>query len=81
MIAWPGKHDFEHNKPKLAAYNLQDCLLVLAIFDHTRLLDFLILRSQLTGLSLDRMSGSVAPLNICIYLNYTEQAGCPESPY
>uniref|UniRef100_UPI0025FB0DBE DNA polymerase II n=1 Tax=uncultured Microbulbifer sp. TaxID=348147 RepID=UPI0025FB0DBE len=54
------EHDFHHNKPKLAAYNLEDCRLVWDIFQHTRLLDYLRLRSQLTGLELDRSGGSVA---------------------
>ncbi|WP_082211762.1 DNA polymerase II [Endozoicomonas montiporae] len=54
------EHDFHHNKVKLANYNLQDCRLVEEIFDHTRVLDFLRLRSQLTGLELDRLGGSVA---------------------
>ncbi len=54
------EHDFRHNKPKLAAYNLEDCRLVWDIFQHTRLLDYLRLRAQLTGLELDRNGGSVA---------------------
>lgn len=54
------EHDFRHNKPKLAAYNLEDCRLVWDIFQHTRLLDYLRLRAQLTGLELDRSGGSVA---------------------
>lgn len=53
-------HDFYHNKTKLANYNLQDCVLVWKIFEKTKLLDFLIFRSQLTGLELDRAGGSVA---------------------
>ncbi|MGB0361327.1 MAG: 3'-5' exonuclease, partial [Endozoicomonas sp.] len=51
--------DFLYNKQKLAAYNLQDCRLVSEIFEKTRLLDYLRLRSELTGLELDRMGGSV----------------------
>lgn len=53
-------NDFKFNKPKLARYNLQDCILVWDIFEHTHLLDFLVFRSQLTGLELDRAGGSVA---------------------
>ena len=67
-------HDFEHNKVKLAHYNLQDCELVLDIFEHTRVLDFLTLRSQLTGLELDRMGGSVAAF-INLYLPKLHRAG------
>ncbi|MET1255615.1 DNA polymerase II [Aliikangiella maris] len=53
-------YNFKFNKIKLAEYNLQDCILVWEIFAQTRLLEFLIFRSQLTGLELDRAGGSVA---------------------
>ncbi|WP_458734720.1 DNA polymerase II [Zobellella taiwanensis] len=66
--------DFRHNKPKLAAYNLEDCRLVWDIFEHTRLLDFLCLRSQLTGLELDRVGGSVAAFTQ-VYLPRLHRAG------
>lgn len=68
------EYDFKHNKVKLAEYNLQDCQLVLAIFEHTKVLDFLTLRSQLTGLELDRMGGSVAAF-INLYLPKLHRAG------
>jgi DNA polymerase II len=51
---------FDHDKPALAAYNLEDCMLVADIFKHTELMDFAIQRARLTGLLLDRMGGSVA---------------------
>ncbi|MGX5201785.1 DNA polymerase II [Aliikangiella sp. IMCC44632] len=57
------EHDFKHNKTKLAAYNLKDCQLVEAIFNKTKILDFLIYRCDLTGLELDRVGGSVAAFN------------------
>lgn len=53
-------HNFHHNKAALAAYNLEDCRLVLDIFEHTQIIDYLILRSKITGLELDRAGGSVA---------------------
>ncbi|NCP66415.1 MAG: DNA polymerase II [Paraglaciecola sp.] len=68
------EHDFQHDKIKLARYNLQDCELVLAIFAHTKVLDFLTLRSQLTGLELDRMGGSVAAF-VNLYLPRLHRAG------
>nr|WP_246047241.1 DNA polymerase II [Colwellia ponticola] len=52
--------NFAHNKPALAAYNLEDCRLVWLIFEKTQLLAFAQLRSQLTGLAIDRVGGSVA---------------------
>ncbi len=67
-------HDFHHNKPKLAAYNLEDCRLVWDIFQKTRILDFLLLRSQLTGLELDRSGGSVAAFTN-LYLPKLHRAG------
>jgi DNA polymerase-2 len=67
-------HDFKYNKIKLAEYNLQDCVLVLEIFEHTKLLDFLTLRSQLTGLELDRAGGSVAAF-VNLYLPKLHRAG------
>ena len=54
------QHNFVHDKPQLAAYNLEDCRLVEDVFKHTQILDFLTLRSQLTGLEIDRAGGSVA---------------------
>jgi DNA polymerase-2 len=68
------EHDFKHNKVKLAEYNLQDCQLVLDIFEYTKVLDFLTLRSQLTGLELDRMGGSVAAF-INLYLPKLHRSG------
>lgn len=67
-------HNFKHNKPALAAYNLEDCALVNEIFEHTKLLPFLIFRSQLTGLLLDRVGGSVAAFTN-LYLPKLHRAG------
>ncbi|MCF9169980.1 DNA polymerase II [Vibrio parahaemolyticus] len=53
-------HMFHHDKIALAQYNLQDCILVNRIFRKTHILEYLIQRSKLTGLSLDRVGGSVA---------------------
>jgi DNA polymerase-2 len=44
----------------LAEYNLRDCKLVWDIFEKTKLLDFAVARSRLTGMPLDKMGGSVA---------------------
>jgi DNA polymerase-2 len=68
------EHDFKYNKVKLAEYNLQDCQLVLDIFEHTKVMDYLTLRSQLTGLELDRIGGSVAAF-INLYLPKLHRAG------
>ena len=44
----------------LAAYNLEDCRLVLAIFERLDLVGFAMERARLTGLAMDRPGGSVA---------------------
>ncbi len=51
---------FTEDKPSLARYNLKDCELVLRIFDHTRIMDFLLERATVTGLPADQSGGSVA---------------------
>ncbi|UTW44840.1 DNA polymerase II [bacterium SCSIO 12696] len=68
------RHNFHHDKPALAAYNLEDARLVVDIFEYTRLLDYLVLRAQLTGLELDRSGGSVAAFTN-LYLPRLHRAG------
>ena len=67
-------HDFKYNKIKLAEYNLQDCVLVWDIFKKIKLMDYLIFRSQLTGLELDRAGGSVAAF-VNLYLPKLHRQG------
>lgn len=51
---------YQNDKVALARYNVQDCLLVWDIFKKADLLAFCIERTQMTGLQMDRMGGSVA---------------------
>ena len=51
---------FLNDKRALVDYNIKDCKLVWDIFDRLALMDFLIARTRLTGLPLDRIGGSVA---------------------
>ncbi|MDC9590048.1 DNA polymerase II [Xenorhabdus sp. XENO-10] len=51
---------FQEDKPALARYNLQDCVLVNRIFEKTDLMAFLLERATVTGLAVDRSGGSVA---------------------
>jgi DNA polymerase-2 len=51
---------FEEDKPALARYNLQDCVLVTRIFEKSGLMPFLLERASVTGLAADRSGGSVA---------------------
>ncbi|MGF1698004.1 DNA polymerase II [Vibrio lamellibrachiae] len=65
---------FRHDKPSLAKYNLQDCVLVNRIFTKTHLLDFAIERSRLTGVEIDRIGGSVAAFTN-LYLPQIHRSG------
>jgi len=65
---------FRDDKDSLARYNLEDCDLVLDIFEQTKLLDFAVRRSCLTGLEMDRQGGSVAAFDF-LYLPRLHRAG------
>ncbi|GAA6136132.1 DNA polymerase II [Oceaniserpentilla sp. 4NH20-0058] len=65
---------FETDKIALATYNANDCQLVLDIFEHTQILQYLIQRSFLTGHLLDRVGGSVAAFEY-LYLPMLHRAG------
>jgi len=65
---------FEQDKIALATYNAHDCQLVLDIFEHTQILQYLIQRSFLTGHLLDRVGGSVAAFEY-LYLPKLHRAG------
>jgi len=54
------KRQFYEDKASLAKYNLEDCQLVLDIFEKAELIHFAIERASLTGLEMDRTGGSVA---------------------
>ncbi len=51
---------FTNDKPALAKYNLEDCILVSEIYKKTGLIEQLITRSLITGLTMDRVNMSVA---------------------
>ena len=65
---------YREDRPALAAYNLEDCRLVEAIFEHTHLIDFALRRAAMTGLSLGRQGGSVAAFDN-LYLPRLHRAG------
>lgn len=58
----------------LAEYNIQDCRLVLEIFERTNLLEFARKRAAATGLAMDRYGGSVAAFDH-LYLPRLHRAG------
>ncbi|OUS26299.1 hypothetical protein A9Q99_18905 [Gammaproteobacteria bacterium 45_16_T64] len=51
---------FVNDKEALALYNIEDCQLVLDIFEKAQLLHFAEERARLTGLPMDKVGGSVA---------------------
>lgn len=65
---------FNEDKLALSAYNRQDCVLVNNIFEKLKLSEFAIVRSQLTGLELERMGGSVAAFTN-LYLPLLHRSG------
>ena len=65
---------FLTDKLALAEYNLQNCQLVWAIFEKTKLLEFAIERARLTGLPMDRVGGSVASFDYA-YLPRLHRSG------
>ena len=65
---------FRRARPELAAYNLEDCRLVEAIFQKTDLIDFVTQRTLMTGLPLGRLGGSVAAFDN-LYLPRLHRAG------
>lgn len=68
------EHQFKYDKLALAKYNLKDCQLVWDIFKQEKLIDFAILRTQLTGLELERQGGSVAAF-VNLYLPLMHRSG------
>lgn len=65
---------FREDKPQLAAYNLEDCRLVLEIEEKTAYVAFAEQRARLTGLSMERVGSSVAAFEF-LYLPRLHRAG------
>ncbi|MBT4174080.1 DNA polymerase II [archaeon] len=73
IVDWDNlEKDFKKNPTKLVEYNIQDVELVLDILDKSELLDLTVKRSKLTGMRLNEVGGSVAPLD---YLYLTKLRG------
>lgn len=54
------RRQYREEPLKLAAYNIQDCVLVARIFEKADLINFSIERARMTGLAMDRQGGSTA---------------------
>ena len=68
------RRQFREDRPALAAYNLEDCRLVEAIFQKADLISFATQRASITGLALGRQGGSVAAFDN-LYLPPLHRAG------
>jgi len=65
---------YEKNKEKFVEYNLLDAKLVYEILEKTKLVDLAIERSQLTGMPLDKVSGSIANFD-SLYIREANKKG------
>lgn len=65
---------FREDKMALARYNVKDAVLVLDIFEKTKLIDLLLTRSYISGMLLERVGGSVAAFDH-FYLPALHDAG------
>ena len=75
IIDWDNlDKDFEKNPKKLVEYNVRDVELVLEILDKSNILNLSIQRSKLTGMRLNEVGGSVAPLDY-LYLSKLRKRG------
>ena len=67
-------HAFRHDRERFVRYNATDARLVIDILDKLRLLELAVERSRLTGLPLDRISGSIAAFDF-LYLSELHRRG------
>lgn len=68
------KHLYKNDPTSLIKYNLQDCVLVSKIFSKEKLVEFVITRTKLTGVELERVGGSVAAFTN-LYLPHAHRKG------
>ncbi len=59
---------FRNDRPRFVDYNLTDARLVVQILDKLQLVELAVARSRLTGLPIDRVSGSIAAFDF-LYLS------------
>ena len=68
------KKQSKESLQKLSDYNLKDCELPFKILEKTHILELVIERAQLTGLSLDRLSSSIASFD-SLYIREANSRG------
>ncbi len=65
---------FEKNQKKLVEYNLKDCELAYKILEKTKTIDLAIERSMLTGMPLNRITGSIIAFD-SLYIREAKKRG------
>ncbi len=65
---------YKEDQQKLADYNLMDCELAYKIVKDSKMIDLAIERSQLTGLTLDRLTSSIASFD-SVYIREARKKG------
>ncbi|MEK6855388.1 MAG: DNA polymerase II [Nanoarchaeota archaeon] len=68
------KENTEKSHQSLADYNLNDCELVYEILKETKIVELAVERSQLTGMPLDRITGSIASFD-SLYIREAHKRG------
>ena len=65
---------YKTDKESLVDYNMMDCKLVYEILEKTDLIGLAVERSQLTGLTIDRIGGSIAAFD-SLYIRHARKKG------
>ncbi len=65
---------YENNLPRLIAYNLIDCLLVIRILQNSNALNIVLEKSGITGLTLDRVGGSISAFDMLYLRNLKKRS-------
>lgn len=65
---------YKKDKEALVKYNIQDCILAYKILMHTKILDLAIERSILTGLPLNKLTGSIIAFD-SLYIREAKKRG------
>ncbi|VVB80430.1 DNA polymerase [uncultured archaeon] len=65
---------YEKDQKKLAEYNLMDCVLAYEILEKTNAIDLVKERSELTGLPIDKLGGSIAAFD-SVYIREARKRG------
>ena len=79
ILKGKGRHDeindlYKNNQKKLAEYNLKDCELAYKILEKTKTINLAIERSQLTGLTMDKLTASIIALD-SLYIREARSRG------